>query len=222
MKLGIGINPQVQIDAAREIAMACAQRTVPLCANCALLASSVLNQELKQQQMHGQGNGQLMEGLAYVRRMLYHGTQARYNQGNDKNDAMAMDSSGDGQMGDDAQVAMAGGDVVSEQLQWHACWILNRLAIEAKRRIGANSQKQLSKEGQKPNSEHETDEDFKAYPARVFGLLRLCKSALVEFAAQVEQPLSQSQQQWSKRQLAQAVLDATAELAGVACCGIDD
>ena len=71
---------QTQLDAATEIAMACAQRTAPLGANCAMLASSALDLELKQQQIPERNSKDLMEGLAHVRRMLYHGTQVRDNQ----------------------------------------------------------------------------------------------------------------------------------------------
>ena len=60
-----------------------------------------------------------------------------------------------------------------------------------------------SKDEKKPNSEHETDEDYKAFPGRVYERIHLCENRLKEFAAQ---PLSQFEPQWSKCLLAQEAL----------------
>ena len=203
---------QVQIDATREIAIACGQRTVPLGANCGLLASAALDEELRQQQMHPpeqkEGDGDMKEGLKLVYRLLTNGKHPAEEKGAD----------GDKQMGDaSAEATHTQVDVVFDQVQWYALWILLRLAIEAKRRRSMpQPPQQLQQPQQKPNSEHETRNDFIAYCSRVMRLLEVTKPTLRQIIASApmhkDQQQYQSQQLWRKPQLAQAVLDASSEL----------
>lgn len=202
---GCGINPQVQIDATSEIAIACGQRTFPIGANCGLLASSALDEELRQQQMNPperkDDSADMKEGLKLVYRLLTNG----------KPPSEETSANGNEQM-DDADAEAAQVDVVFDQVQWYALWILLRLAIEAQRRRDMPEPPQQPQQPQqKPNSKHESPEDFIAYFSRVMQLLKLCKAELIQIIASV--PMHEDDQ-WCKPQLAQVVLDLISELSG--------
>ena len=113
------------------------------------------------------------------------------------------------------QYTSSDGDV-----QWYACCILLRLVTEANRRHRKQQQqqKQQQQKKQRPSTNYETDEDCRLYARRVANLIGLVEPTLQEFIKSAPtdeeegEQQRRSQQRWRKPQLAQAVLDAHAQL----------
>lgn len=100
----------------------------------------------------------------------------------------------------------------TEDVQWHALWIVLRLTIEAKcmqseqeQRMQSDQETQLRKP-----SEHETEEDFLAFVMRVLQLLEMAKPTLERLVASTTSKTNVDR--WSSPNLAQKSLDNYIEL----------